>query len=622
MVLQQLEEVQLWGTYTPNEDVSVSASWGITEETTADIDGKWMVTLQTQKAGGPYEIKVTTSDSTIVVSDVMLGEVWLASGQSNMEMPLSGFMPRDPIDNSEKEIQAANYPNIRYIDVPNTISLTPLDDFNGEWKQTSPETAEQFSATAYFFARKLYEELNVPIGIINSTWGGTPVESWISRQKMLSIGEFTEQLEALDEEKIAIYKEWLSNFEMIPRPSNDKDWEQLDLGDEAYRQASFDDQNWKSTDIPIYVENIETTTDDGVYWLRKKVIINDASQDYILNIEKGIDDNDITYVNGNKVGETRCYNCPRTYVIPKEILKTGENQIAIQIVDTGGGGGFNGDMTLTGADKKEIEISTDWKYYQIAGLGSTDFILFDSNKEALKNNPGNISHFNIGANTPSVLYNGMIEPILSYDIKGAIWYQGESNVGRHDQYLKTFPAMIEDWRARWNADFPFYFVQIAPFSYGNELSPALRDAQRKSLKANKTGMAVTMDIGVSDNIHPGNKIDVGYRLARWALANDYNKDIVYSGPLYRSHEVEGSKIKVSFDHIGSGLIFNKVTDGFEIAGVDKVYLPAKATINGEVVEVSNNKIKVPLYVRYGWKDYIVGTFMNKEGLPASSFSTD
>ncbi len=622
MVLQQLEEVQLWGTYTPNEDVSVSASWGTTEDTTADIDGNWVVALKTEKAGGPYDIKITTSDSTIVVNDVMLGEVWLASGQSNMEMPLSGFMPRDPIDNSEREIQAANYPDIRYIDVPNTISLTPLDDFNGEWKQTSPETAEQFSATAYFFARKLYEELNVPIGIINSTWGGTPVESWISRQKTLSIGEFTEQLEALDEEKIANYKDWLSNFEMIPRPTNDKNWEQLDLGDEAYRQASFDDQNWKSTDIPIYVENIETTSDDGVYWLRKKVIINDASQDYILNIEKGIDDNDITYVNGNKVGETRCYNCPRTYVIPKEILKTGENQIAIQIVDTGGGGGFNGDMTLTGADKKEIEISTDWKYYQIAGLGSTDFILFDSNKEALKNNPGNISHFNIGANTPSVLYNGMIEPILSYDIKGAIWYQGESNVGRHDQYLKTFPAMIEDWRARWNADFPFYFVQIAPFSYGNELSPALRDAQRKSLKANKTGMAVTMDIGVSDNIHPGNKIDVGYRLARWALANDYNKDIVYSGPLYRSHEVEGSKIKVSFDHIGSGLIFNKVTDGFEIAGVDKVYLPAKATINGEVVEVSNNKIKVPLYVRYGWKDYIVGTFMNKEGLPASSFSTD
>lgn len=624
MVLQQQDNVTFWGTYNPMEKVTISGSWGEESVTNSDSKGNWKLNLKTPKAGGPFEVSITTQDKTILLEDVLIGEVWLASGQSNMEMPLEGFLPNEPIDNYKEEIAAANYSNIRYIDVTRAIEPTPTDSFAGEWTVTNPQNANRFSATAYFFARRLYQELGVPIGMITSTWGGTPVESWISKEKIKSLGEFPEIMENLKEENISIFTDWFSKFPTSKVPSTPEAWSNLRLDDDSFAGAGFDDTDWKKTPELVAVEELTVTSGDGVYWLRKKVAIDDISSDYTLEIAKGIDDMDETFINGEKVGSTFGWNTPRSYEIPKSVLVQGENSLAVRVVDTGGGGGFMSEPILTNnTTGKQIPLSEDWLYSQSAGIQGSNFLLFHKNQEALKNPPAGIDSYSLDAHTPTVLYNGMIHPLIPYNIKGAIWYQGESNVGQEEQYLKLFPGMIEDWRERWKNEFPFYFVQIAPFSYGNELSPALRDAQRKSLKTPKTGMAITMDIGLPKSIHPGNKQDVGDRLARLALANDYEKDIVASGPLYKTHSVSGNKILVEFSHIGTGLM-SKSSGllGFEIAGANKVFTPAKAIQVNNTVEVTGSGIAEPKYVRYAWKDYIVGTLYNKEGLPAASFTTE
>ncbi|MEP3209372.1 MAG: sialate O-acetylesterase [Maribacter sp.] len=624
MVLQQQDEVAFWGVYNRMEKVTVIGSWGEEEVTNSDSNGQWSLKLKTPKAGGPFEVRITTQDKTITLKDVLIGEVWLASGQSNMEMPLEGFLPNEPIDNYKEEIAAANYTNIRYIDVARAIESSPASSFAGQWQVTNPQNANRFSATAYFFARKLYQELGVPIGIITSTWGGTPVESWMSKEKIANLSEFSQELEALDEEKISVFNDWFAKFPTSEIPSTPEAWSDLNLDDEAFAQVDFDDSNWKSTQKLVAVEDLAVTSTDGAFWFRKKIMLDDISSDYTLDIAEGIDDMDETFVNGIKVGSTIGWNTPRSYSIPKSVLVKGENSIAIRIVDTGGGGGFMSEPWLTNnKTKAPISISENWLYSQTAGFRGANFLLFHKNEEALKNPPVGIDSYSLDSHTPTVLFNGMIQPLLPYNIQGAIWYQGESNVGRHEQYLKLFPGMIEDWRERWGTDFSFYFVQIAPFSYGNELSPALRDAQRKSLITPKTGMAITMDIGLPNSIHPGNKQDVGDRLAKLALANDYDKEIVASGPLYKTHSISGNKIFIEFDHIGTGLM-SKSSGllGFEIAGSNKEFIPAKATQIGNAIEVTTLEISEPKYVRYAWKDYIAGTLYNKEGLPASSFTTE
>lgn len=624
MVLQQQDEVAFWGSYNPMGEVTVSGSWGEETSTTSDAEGNWKLNLSTPRAGGPFEVTIQTQDSTIALKDVLVGEVWLASGQSNMEMPLEGFLPNEPVDNYKEEIAASNYPNIRYFDVTRAIEPSPVNTFVGKWTVTNPQNANMFSASGYFFARKLHQELGIPIGVITSNWGGTPVESWMSKEKMLTLNEFGEVLETLNEENIKVFKDWYSKFPVVAVPSTPEDWRKLDLEDTDYASSGFNDSDWGMTDLTKEIEDLGSTSNDGVYWFRKTVTIDDISSDYKLSVSKGIDDMDVTYVNGKKIGNTFGWNTPRSYNIPKSLLVKGENSFAIRVIDTGGHGGFMGEISLTNnTTGKQIPIIEGWKFSQLAGIQGSNFLLYGKNAEALKNPPTGIESYSLDANTPTVLYNGMIHPLIPYTIKGAIWYQGESNVGRDEQYLKLFPGMIEDWRERWNSDFSFYFVQIAPYTYGNELSPALRDAQRKSLKTPKTGMAITMDIGLPKSIHPGNKQDVGDRLARLALANDYGKDVVASGPLYKSHSISGNKISIEFDFAKGGLMTkDSGLSGFEIAGDDKKFLSAKAKIIDGKIEVSSALIKQPKYVRYGWKDYISGPLFNSEGLPASSFTTE
>lgn len=628
MVLQRQTNVAFWGKDTPHKNITIKAGWGEEVKGKVDESGNWQLLLPTPQAGGPFDVQISTPDTTITIADVMIGEVWLASGQSNMEMPLKGWPPRDVIQNSAEEIANATYPEIRMLTVQRNLVAGPIEEITGSWKQASPQTAGDFSASAYFFASRLHKELKVPIGIIHSSWGGTPAEAWTSKEKLKTLGDFNQAIQGLDNSATQqTTNDWFAQWNTVDIPQSEEAWNQISFEDEAAAKTDFDDQNWFEISLPGRFDELDNGALDGAFWLRKTFEISNPDAEHSLEIG-AIDDMDATYINGQKVGGLAgpgYYNVKRQFAIPFSILKEGENTIAIRAIDTGGPGAVNGPITLSFSNGGKIDLSGAWKLRPVAELYQGKFYTYNLDETGFETRP-QIQKLTSG--TPSVLFNAMINPLVPYTIKGAIWYQGESNVGRATQYERLFPAMISDWRERWSDDFPFYFVQIAPYRYHtgpviNDQSQKLRDAQRKSLALPKTGMVVTMDIGDYTNIHPANKQDVGSRLAGLALANDYDQDLVASGPLYKSHTVTGNKFMVEFDHIGTGLdTSNGRLSGFELAGEDKKFIPVKAYIINDKVELYHPSIQQPVYARYAWNDKGTPSLFNKEGLPASSFSTE
>ncbi|KRP30329.1 MAG: hypothetical protein ABS28_00210 [Cryomorphaceae bacterium BACL22 MAG-120619-bin32] len=626
MVLQQNANVAFWGSSSTNEKVIVSGSWGKFAEITSDENGQWKLYLPTPKAGGPFTVNISTSTNKEALEDVMVGEVWLASGQSNMEMPLMGWPPNDIINNAEEEIAKSNYPEIRMFTVERQLSLEPKATFNGKWKVCSPETSGNFSASAYFFARKLHKELNVPIGVIHSSWGGTPVEAWTSNAQIKNLGDFDAVLQTIDaKNQHNAISDWFSKWKTQSIPNNEKAWNNLDFNDNEATQIDYNDSHWNYMNLPGRFDDIEEVEVDGAIWFRKNVYIEDLDFDYTLTIG-AIDDMDATYVNGHKVGGfagAGQSSTKREFTIPKSLFVSGKNTIAIRAVDIGGPGSFTGPMQLTNKAGLYIPLNGNWKYKLVAEIYQNNFYLYGIEKS---NKEKSTTVVKIHPKLPSVLYNAMIHPLIPYTIKGAIWYQGEENVSRSEQYKRLFPAMIKDWRTKWNDNFPFYFVQIAPFQYHGgdrslDQSQKLREAQRNALKVKNTGMVVTLDIGNFNNIHPSNKQDIGKRLAGLALAKDYGKSLISSGPLFKSLKVSESKIILEFDYAGSGLMTKGDLRGFEIAGSNENFVLANAKIVDNKVVLYANTINKPIYARYAWKDKAVPSLFNMEGLPASSFTT-
>tara|TARA_B110000971_G_C20011202_1_gene501611 strand:+ start:77 stop:2077 length:2001 start_codon:yes stop_codon:yes gene_type:complete len=628
MVLQQSANVSFWGTYTPNETLSVTGSWGSKSTTIVDSNGHWKLDLETPEAGGPFTVEIQTKFHKKSLVNIMIGEVWLASGQSNMEMTLRGWPPNDIIDNSEEEIQKADYAEVRMFTVQKQLSLNPRGTFKGSWKVSSPETAGEFSASAYFFARRLHKTLKVPIGIIHSSWGGTPVEAWTSNEQVKKTGDFDRILNTIssvDPQKET--SDWFSKWKSIAIPVGDKQWDQLVVYDSEFKQVDYDDSQWNQVYLPGQFDAITQVDFDGVMWFRKTVHIRDLRSDYTLEIE-AIDDMDLIYVNGNKVGGfagASYSNSKRAYKVSKRLLNKGANTIAIRAIDIGGPGTFKGPMLLSSDSGSKISLTGYWSYRMAAEIYKGKLYLYGTEHLNLKDKA---AIFKVNPKLPTVLFNAMIHPLIPYTIKGAIWYQGEENVGRAEQYKQLFPAMISDWRERWNYNFPFYFVQIAPFQYPREKKTALdqsqklREAQRSTLNTINTGMVVTMDIGNFNNIHPSNKQAVGKRLAGLALANEYGKQLVASGPLFKSIKRRGEILVVNFDEIGSGLISKGALRGFEIAGLDMIYKVAEANIINNTIELSASTVSNPKYARYGWSDQAVPCLFNREGLPASSFTSE
>ena len=447
MVLQQNEKVTIWGQYNPNDNIEIKGSWGEKAIAESDENGHWNLKIQTPKAGGPFTMDIITSDSTIVLNDILFGEVWLASGQSNMQMPLKGWPPNDVIKDSKNEIASAEHPDIRMFTVPMTLSLVPLDDIKGEWLASSPATAGDFSATAYFFAKRLQEELKVPIGIIHSSWGGTPAEAWASETSLRKLGDFDDALDLVKDPKtFEVVDNWFAQFPAQDFPETKEQWEQMDFADIDAAKPEFDDSNWTSIEIPGPIDLMKNGAFDGAVWIRKEFEITDTSSDYLLHIG-AIDDMDATYINGEKVGGlvgAGFWNVPREMTVPKNLLKKGNNSIAIRIIDTGGGGSVDGPVELKSQDGAAINLEGTWKYLVIAEIYLGKFYGYGL-KNSIESRPDVMQ---LNPYIPSVLYNAMINPLVPYSIKGAIWYQGESNVGRDVQYRRLFPAMINDWREK------------------------------------------------------------------------------------------------------------------------------------------------------------------------------
>jgi len=631
MVLQQKQRADFWGKDTPGQKIAISASWGKKVATKADEKGNWNIKLATPKAGGPYEIRIETTDSTILIKDVLIGEVWLASGQSNMDIPVKGWLPNDTILNSKQEIAQAHFPNIRMLKVPFGISSIPLDTLSGgEWYLASPETVGDFSATAYFYAKKLYQELNVPVGIIVSSIGGTPAEAWTSKENLTKLGDFNQTIEGLESLEKST-REWFKKWPTQKKPFTDAEWQNICFNDKAAADPCFNDSKWSTSNLPGRFDLLPSGEFDGAIWFRKTFEVQDITTDYVLKID-AIDDFDETFINGKKVGGLSgqgAANAPRIMTIPGTLLHVGINTIAIRAIDTGGPGTISGEMTISNNQGVSISLEGEWKSQLIAEIYNGKFYTYNL-QTPISERP-NISQMN--SNSPTVLYNAMIHPLVPYTIKGVIWYQGESNVGRDEQYKRLFPAMIEDWRDKWGYKFPFYYVQIAPYFYSYDQegkSQKLRNAQRLALKTPKTGMAVTLDIGRLDSAHPAYKQEVAARLARFSLSNEYGRHLVVSGPLYKKTIVSGSKLIIEFESIGDGLVAteNGLTN-FQIAGKNKSYFPAEAQIVNNKVVLSSPSVKDPVYARYAWSDGSVATLFNKiitlskeERLPASTFTTD
>jgi sialate O-acetylesterase len=626
MVLQQGQKDRVWGWAQAGERVTVTFQ-GRASRTTADADGRWQVLIGPFKAGGPFELTVAGAN-TLTFKNVLVGEVWVCSGQSNMEFILQNAQ------GGPQDAAQADYPEIHLFTVQKKTSPTPLEDVQGHWVVTTPKEVAAFSAVGFYFGRELYRRLKIPVGLIHTSWGGTPAEAWTSHAALAADASFKPILDRYDRELADLPR--LQSEYAGKMAAWEKQFAAQDAGNKGeslgYAKPELDIADWQKMSEPQFWETAGLNL-DGSIWFRRDVDVPASWAGRDLTLSMGpVDDYDTTYFNGTRVGSTgadtpNAYMVPRVYKIPGPLVRAGRNVVAVRVFDRMGNGGFGaapGVMSLApeGAGKGEaVSLDGEWYYKEEAAVPQkpVDY----SNYPGPPPGPTN-------PNSPSVLYNAMLAPLTPYTIRGAIWYQGESNAGRAYQYRALFPAMIRDWRGAWGeGDFPFYFVQLANWKARKQDSidsewAELREAQLMTLKnVPHTGMAVTVDIGSPDDIHPRDKLDVGLRLARWALAETYGQKIEESGPLYESFRAEGDKVRVRFTH-AAGL---KTRDGaapagFFVAGDDRKFFPAEAHIEGNSVVVRSKDVPRPVAVRYAWADNPAGNLYNADGLPASPFRTD
>lgn len=608
-VLQQAMAVPVWGQAAPGENITVRIA-GQSASTSAGPDGSWQVQLAPMKAGGPHTMTISGTNELVLV-DLLVGEVWLASGQSNMERQLGPRFGQKPIDDWEKEAAAATYPRLRHFGVAQKTALVPLTTVHGQWEVCTPEAVKEFTAVGYFFGRDLHRARQVPVGLIHSSWGGTPAEAWTSEAALRTLPDFrelAEQLQLLRVDPPAArrhYERRLEAWFVASDPGS--------AAGQSWSDPALNTSDWKSMLVPNLWETAGEPELNGVVWFRKSFELPREAAALPAELHLGmVDDIDTTWINGVKVGATAGYDVVRRYSVPAGVLKPGSNVVVVRVLDTGGGGGIWGAdkprLALAGKNApKPIDLAGAWRYR----VGT------DLRHQA----PPPVGVIG-DSGTPTVLYNGMIAPLLPYAIRGVIWYQGEANVHRESQYRTLFPALIGDWRRAWGRELPFLFVQIAPHQ---DMTPELREAQLWTWQQTpKTAMAVTTDCGDAGDIHPSRKQPVGARLALAARAVAYGERIEFSGPVFQSLQRRASQAIVRFTHAGGGLVAKggPPLTGFTVAGPDGVFHQAQATARGKTVIVTSEAVSQPVAVRYGWANVPVGNLFNKAGLPASPFRTD
>jgi len=610
MILQREIPVKIWGWATVGEKVTIEFNNLIYNTVTGD-DGKWQIILPKQKAGGPFTMEITSSNH-ISLKDILFGDVWLCSGQSNMEYPMNRLT-----DKYADVIAKCDNNNIRQFKVPQVYDFNaPKVDYpSGSWISVTSKTILDYSAVAYFFARDLYEKYHIPIGIINASVGGSPAESWMSVE---ALKEFPNYLAEAQKFKDQSYIDQIQRSER--KASND--WyaklNQTDIGlasNPKWKDPAFNASSWPTMPVPSYWADHGLGEVNGAVWFRKEIEVPDSMVGKPIRLLMGrIVDADSVFINGNLVGTTAYQYPQRNYSVASGVLVAGKNTIAIRVINNSGRGGFVLDKPYQlFTDKDTIQLSGNWQYQ----LGCT-----------MNPSPGQ-TFINW---KPTGLYNGMLAPANNYAIRGAVWYQGESNAERYQEYQKLLTALITDWRFKRNhGSFPFIIAQLPNFmeakDHPSESSWAsFRNVQLKTFAVENTAMSVNIDLGEWNDVHPQNKEEVGNRLSLAAQKIAYGeKKLVSSGPIYKSMKIKGNKIELSFSDTGSGLIVKGGVElkQFAIAGADNKYIWAKAKIQGNKVVVWNESISNPVSVRYAWADNPEGANLyNAEGLPASPFGTN
>lgn len=610
MVLQRGVELKLWGWADPGENISVDFA-GKMYEGEADATGTWRVSLPAMEAGGPYTMTIT-GKNTVTLTDVLLGDVWFCSGQSNMVHMLNIHDVAYATDIAE-----ADYPEIRQFLVPVRTDLQgPQSDFSsGSWEYAVGEKVRPFSAVAYFFARNLYTRYQVPIGIINASVGGTPIEAWVSEEGLAAFPVMAGIIQRNKDTASVYATNRAAAAAGKPAPSRDRGM----LGIKKWFEMDYVPKGWRSINVPGYWEDQGVSDLDGVVWYRKEVDIPATMAGKPARVFLGrIVDADALYINGKLVGNTTYMYPQRRYPIPADVLKAGKNTFVVRVTNQRGKGGFVPDKPYCiFAGKDTVDLKGTW-HYKVGEVFGTP-----AHSNAV---PGITIQ-----NQPATLFNAMVAPATDYAVKGVLWYQGESNTDRPKAYAQLLPALIGDWRGKWrDSTLPFLYVQLPGFMDYRYLPSEsnwaeLRESQRKALSVPNTAMAVAIDLGEWNDIHPARKKEVGERLALLARKRVYGEDIVACGPLYRSHRKAGNTVTISFTDVGSRLVANdgEMLGEFAVAGPDKKFVWATAEIIGDQVVVYSDAVPDPRYVRYAWADNPVhANLYNQEGLPASPFEIE
>lgn len=585
-------DLPIWGFGPPGAKVAIAASWGADAEATIAADGHWRGTLRVTDGNGPQTVTLRCGDATVQLDDVLVGDVWLGSGQSNMEMPVGKGWFTGVVD-CEREIATANHPELRLFTVARGVAGTPRDDIDGQWQVCSPATVGTFSAAAYFFGRELQAHGHRPLGLVVSSWGGTVAEAWTSADGLSGFPEFA------------------ATIAQVRAPSTPREAQLT-----AFWRAVAAAPNGavRDVEVPELWSRSDLAHFDGVATYTRTVTLPPAFRGQDLWLELGaLDDMDTTTWNGRRIGgfqDDGAWSTERRYAIAASDNRDAEAQLAVRVVDTGGEGGFSADaaavrLVLASDPTQTLPLAGTWQ--RTCGAAMADLPPWP--REA--GNP----------NRATVLHNAMIAPLAPFPFTGAIWYQGEANRGRAAQYARLMPALVRDWRRAFARELPFYCVQIAPYDYAGDpadLTPELREAQGALLALPHTGMAITLDCGDAHDIHPADKQTVGKRLALLALADHYGESIACSGPTVRDVALAGAALRVTFDH-AEGLALANDGAGFELAGSDGRFVPAQAMLDGDAIVLTADGVPTPWHVRYAWAPTPGWSLRNAAGLPAGPF---
>ena len=638
-VLQQAAPIHVFGTAAPGEKVMVSLA-GKKAETTTSANGEWTATLPAMNAGGPYSLQVQ-GQNKLTVKDVLVGEVWVCSGQSNMEWNMGGL----GTDEGKADVASSTDGNLRMFTVPKTIRPAPLRDVTGgSWQSASPQNTGNFSAVAYYFGRALRKARKVPIGLIHTSWGGTPIEAWTSKETLMAQGVPVSAFTAPDPNSPQLtaareaWRKQQARYVAAGSPNGVFNDPGIGANAQGWEKADYDDSAWGSLNTPGKWETSDAAdlgNVDGGVWFRKTVEIPEGAAGKAATLTLGaIDDLDTTYVNGVRVGATgldtpNYYAYQRRYAVPAGVLKAGKNVIAVRTWDTSGDGGFVGPvdaLSLTPDGGAAVPLAGSWRYKP---------------ENTRPGAPGAEPGSGTDPNKPAVLYNGMFAPVARYTFRGALWYQGESNAGNSMAYRRQLPDMIADWRRdEGRSAFPFFAVQLAPFmAIKAEPSESgwagLREAQsHTAYTVPNVGVAVITDVGDEKDIHPRRKAPVGERLALLARHIAYNERIAAESPRYKAMKAQNGSAVLTFDNVGGGLVATPTDTagkpvtggklvGFAVAGPDGKFVNADASITGKnEVTVRAPQVSDIRAVRFGWADYPVVNLWSRDGLPADPFRTD